>query len=146
MKSEFNGLNSYRQCEKVGGQVLTDVMGMVAHGPCNVRTQNYNVTALLWAIIFDQGPHQEEDRMQKKRTNMWAASLLAAALTIAWSNVAAAKPKPTEAGSMPKVGDMAPDFTLHYFDGKDLKSVSLSQYRGKKNVVLGFFIFAFTGG
>ncbi len=47
---------------------------------------------------------------------------------------------------MPKVGDMAPDFKLHYFDGNDLKEVSLSEYRGKKNVVLAFFVFAFTGG
>ena len=47
---------------------------------------------------------------------------------------------------MPKVGEMAPDFTLKYFDGNDLKEVSLSQYRGKKNVVVGFFVFAFTGG
>lgn len=48
--------------------------------------------------------------------------------------------------SMPKVGDMAPDFSLHYFDGTDLKAVKLSDYRGKKNVVLAFYIFAFTGG
>jgi peroxiredoxin len=48
--------------------------------------------------------------------------------------------------TMPKVGDMAPDFKLHYFDGNDLKDLSLSDYRGKKNVVLAFFIFAFTGG
>jgi AhpC/TSA family len=45
-----------------------------------------------------------------------------------------------------KVGDEAPDFKLKYFDGGDLKDVSLSQYRGKKNVVLAFYIFAFTGG
>ena len=45
-----------------------------------------------------------------------------------------------------KVGDTAPDFKLQYFDGKDLKDVSLSQYRGKKNVVLAFYVFAFTGG
>jgi hypothetical protein len=45
-----------------------------------------------------------------------------------------------------KVGDLAPDFKLQYFDGKDLKDVSLSQYRGQKNVVLAFYIFAFTGG
>jgi hypothetical protein len=45
-----------------------------------------------------------------------------------------------------KVGDIAPDFKLNYFDGNDLKEVSLSQYRGKKNVVLAFYIFAFTGG
>ena len=45
-----------------------------------------------------------------------------------------------------KVGDTAPDFKLQYFDGKDLKDVSLSEYRGKKNVVLAFYVFAFTGG
>ena len=45
-----------------------------------------------------------------------------------------------------KVGDQAPDFKLQYFDGNDLKDVSLSQYRGKKNVALAFYIFAFTGG
>jgi peroxiredoxin Q/BCP len=45
-----------------------------------------------------------------------------------------------------KVGDQAPDFKLQYFDGSDLKDVSLSQYRGKSNVVVAFYIFAFTGG
>ena len=45
-----------------------------------------------------------------------------------------------------KVGDMAPDFTLLAFDGKDLKKVWLRDYRGKKNVALAFFVFAFTGG
>ena len=45
-----------------------------------------------------------------------------------------------------KIGDQAPDFKLQYFDGNDLKDVTLSQYRGKKNVVLAFYIFAFTGG
>lgn len=45
-----------------------------------------------------------------------------------------------------KVGDAAPEFKLQYFDGTDLKNVSLSDYRGKKNVVLAFYIFAFTGG
>ena len=44
------------------------------------------------------------------------------------------------------VGDVAPDFTLKYFDGSQLKDVSLGQYRGKSNVVLAFYIFAFTGG
>jgi peroxiredoxin len=45
-----------------------------------------------------------------------------------------------------KVGDVAPDFKLQYFDGSDEKDVTLSQYRGKSNVVLAFYIFAFTGG
>jgi cytochrome oxidase Cu insertion factor (SCO1/SenC/PrrC family) len=45
-----------------------------------------------------------------------------------------------------KVGDAAPDFTLLAFNGKELKKVSLQGYRGKKNVALAFFVFAFTGG
>ena len=45
-----------------------------------------------------------------------------------------------------KVGDTAPDFTLLAFDGKELKKLSLQDYRGKKNVALAFFVFAFTGG
>lgn len=45
-----------------------------------------------------------------------------------------------------KVGDLAPDFKMQYFDGHDLKDVTLSEYRDKKNVVLAFYIFAFTGG
>jgi len=45
-----------------------------------------------------------------------------------------------------KVGDVAPDFTVRYFDGPELKDISLHQFRGKKNVVLAFFVFAFSGG
>jgi hypothetical protein len=45
-----------------------------------------------------------------------------------------------------KVGDTAPEFTLFAFDGKELKKVSLQDYRGKKSVALAFFVFAFTGG
>jgi AhpC/TSA family len=86
--------------------------------------------------------------MQKKLPNVLAASVLAGVLAIATANPAVAQSKVAEGGSMsmPKVGDVAPDFTLNYFDGNDLKHVSLSQYRGKKNVVVAFFVFAFTGG
>ena len=42
-----------------------------------------------------------------------------------------------------KVGDMAPDFKLRDTNGKD---VTLSEFRGKNNVVLAFFVLAFTGG
>jgi hypothetical protein len=45
-----------------------------------------------------------------------------------------------------KVGDTAPDFALLAFDGENLKKVSLADYRGKKNVALAFYVFAFTGG
>jgi cytochrome oxidase Cu insertion factor (SCO1/SenC/PrrC family) len=86
--------------------------------------------------------------MQKRLSSALAASLLAGALAIASATPAVGQAKRMENASMsiPKVGDMAPDFTLNYFDGNDLKAVSLSQYRGKKNVVVAFFIFAFTGG
>jgi peroxiredoxin len=42
-----------------------------------------------------------------------------------------------------KVGDEAPDFTL---PDNNNKPVKLSDFRGKKNVVLAFFPAAFTGG
>lgn len=53
---------------------------------------------------------------------------------------------PAPASLKLKVGDAAPDFKLQYFDGSGLKDVSLNQYRGKSNVVVAFYIFAFTGG
>jgi cytochrome oxidase Cu insertion factor (SCO1/SenC/PrrC family) len=45
-----------------------------------------------------------------------------------------------------KVGDMAPDFTLKTMASDGLKDVSLHDYKGKKSVVLAFYVFAFTGG
>ena len=41
------------------------------------------------------------------------------------------------------VGDKAPDFTLPDQNGKPVK---LSDFLGKKNVVLAFYVLAFTGG
>ena len=41
-----------------------------------------------------------------------------------------------------KVGDKAPDFTLPSTTGEE---ISLSQFRGKKPVVLFFYLFAFGG-
>jgi cytochrome oxidase Cu insertion factor (SCO1/SenC/PrrC family) len=42
-----------------------------------------------------------------------------------------------------KVGDRAPDFELTDTEGQKVK---LSDFRGKKNVVLAFYVLAFTGG
>ncbi len=81
--------------------------------------------------------------MRKKLSKLLIISLLGGMLSLAEAKPVAAQ---SAAKSMPKVGDMAPDFKLEYFDGKEDKEISLSQYRGKKNVVLAFYIFAFTGG
>jgi cytochrome oxidase Cu insertion factor (SCO1/SenC/PrrC family) len=81
--------------------------------------------------------------MQRTSLALLLAGLLLAVISTAAPTVAQTK---KEDSSMPKVGDMAPDFTLKHFDGNDLKDVKLSDYRGKKNVVLAFYIFAFTGG
>ena len=43
----------------------------------------------------------------------------------------------------PKVGDIAPDFTLYASDGNQYQ---LSQFRGQQAVVIAFFPKAFTGG
>ena len=81
--------------------------------------------------------------MKRMLSSLLAAALLAGAF--ATTTPAFAQNK-KESSSMPKVGEMAPDFSLKYFTGSDLKDVKLSDYRGKKNVVLAFYIFAFTGG
>jgi len=57
------------------------------------------------------------------------------ALALATSRVASAAPL--------NVGDKAPEFTLPDQKGA---SVKLSDFLGKKNVVLAFYVLAFTGG
>ena len=42
-----------------------------------------------------------------------------------------------------KIGDRAPDFSLPDQDGRVVK---LSDFKGRKNVVLAFYVLAFTGG
>ena len=87
------------------------------------------------------------DRRRMKRSLAVAlgiASLLAA-------GTAAAQPaqqtptaqQPAIAHTNLKVGDTAPDFTLPDNGGK---TVHLADYKGKKNVVLAFYVLAFTGG
>jgi peroxiredoxin len=48
-----------------------------------------------------------------------------------------------EFDSMPEVGDLAPDFELKSHLVKD-KKVKLSDFRGKKNVVIAFYPLAWT--
>lgn len=73
------------------------------------------------------------------------AAILGAVLMRQSHSVMAA-PTGSEPPMKLKVGDTAPDFTLMAFDGADLKKVSLHDFKGKKNVALAFYVFAFTGG
>ena len=70
-------------------------------------------------------------------------ALLFASATVAASGLLAQQQAPAPAEPKVKVGDIAPDFTLPDTNNKPVK---LSDFRGKKNVVLAFFVAAFTGG
>jgi len=95
-----------------------------------------------WRSILGGLPWGEYN-MQKRLSGLLVAGLLLSGVLAAAGPLSA---QPKEASSMPKVGDEAPDFTLKYFDGSNLKDVKLSDFRGKKNVVVAFYVFAFTGG
>lgn len=68
-------------------------------------------------------------------------SLALAVVLLAFATVAAAQ-QPAAMTHL-KVGDPAPDFTLNDHNNKPVK---LSDFKGKKSVVLAFYVLAFTGG
>ena len=59
------------------------------------------------------------------------------------NNTATGTQPPSAPQTQLKVGDVAPDFTLPDTDGHPVR---LSDFRGKKNVTLAFYVLAFTGG
>ena len=69
--------------------------------------------------------------------------LLLSLVAVAVLSVTALAQQPTPPKTNLKVGDPAPDFTLRATDGKTYK---LSDFKGKKNVVLAIYVLAFTGG
>jgi len=73
--------------------------------------------------------------------------VLAVALLLGMSPVLTLTPaqtqKPEVAKVSLKVGDVAPDFSLL---SDQWKTVKLSDYKGKKNVLLAIYVLAFTGG
>lgn len=74
--------------------------------------------------------------------------ILAAGLVLPWHAATRAENAPPNAPEAPPppgiaVGDTAPDFTLR---DQQANEVSLRSFRGKKSVVLAFYVFAFTGG
>ena len=73
---------------------------------------------------------------------MYVRSLTYVVLLAVFGVVALAQ-QPTPPKTHLKVGDPAPDFTLRATDGKSYK---LSDFKGKKNVVLAIYVLAFTGG
>ncbi len=122
---------------------LTDIMRMETFGGPDERRPCYSGRRLPVITYF-------------KRRNMKRRTFAVLLFAIAWSVLsltatAQAKPKTQQpvqlgpkdgAGLAPadltriKAGDAAPDFTLEEQDGKP---VSLSDYRGKKTVVLVFY-------
>lgn len=80
--------------------------------------------------------------MRKHATQAIAVLLLALPL-LSVNALGQKKGEQTQPEPKYKVGDVAPDFTLKDQNGKD---VSLHDFRGKKNVALAFYVFAFTGG
>jgi len=76
-----------------------------------------------------------------KRFVVGVAALLL--LVLAAGQFSAAAQEDAIAKTNLKVGDTAPDFTLL---SNQWKPVKLSDYRGKKNVILAFYVLAFTGG
>ena len=73
-------------------------------------------------------------------------AVLSVALALAMMPAVAQEQKKPPEPLVLKAGDMAPDFTLLNYDGQGVKPLSLKDFRGKKNVVVAFFVFAFTGG
>jgi peroxiredoxin len=73
---------------------------------------------------------------------MYIKSLMCLVLLAALSGVALAQQQPPVKTHL-KVGDPAPEFSLRATDGKQYK---LSDFKGKKNVVLAIYVLAFTGG
>jgi cytochrome oxidase Cu insertion factor (SCO1/SenC/PrrC family) len=77
----------------------------------------------------------------RRIVSLGSALMLALALLplAAWAQ----DQQPAIATTNLKVGDVAPDFTL---PSDQRTSVTLSSFRGKKNVILAFYVLAFTGG
>ncbi len=78
--------------------------------------------------------------MKNQRVNISVVSFVLVALALA--SIARAQ-EAQQLMTKVKVGDPAPDFTL---TDQNNKQVKLSDFKGQKNVVLAFYVLAFTGG
>ncbi len=78
--------------------------------------------------------------MKNQRVNISVVSFVLVALALA--SIARAQ-EAQQLMTKVKVGDPAPNFTL---PDQNNKQVKLSDFKGQKNVVLAFYVLAFTGG
>jgi cytochrome oxidase Cu insertion factor (SCO1/SenC/PrrC family) len=82
--------------------------------------------------------------MVKKIPGLFFLLAVLAIATVAQQPASASTPQqPAPPQTHLKVGQTAPDFTLTNTEGKEVK---LSDFKGKRNVVLAFYVLAFTGG
>ncbi|MBZ5535863.1 MAG: redoxin domain-containing protein [Acidobacteriia bacterium] len=80
-----------------------------------------------------------------KKTFLVLSLFVAVMLMATLALVAQSASPPVSTGEQPpKVGDAAPDFALP--SGAKLTPMKLSDMRGKKKVLLAFYVFDFTGG
>jgi cytochrome oxidase Cu insertion factor (SCO1/SenC/PrrC family) len=92
---------------------------------------------LIIVLLFHSLSCQRASQSNGNQTSANAANSSNAA------NASAGSQPPAAPVTHLKVGDAAPDFTLTNTEGQPVK---LSDFRGQKNVVLAFYVLAFTGG
>jgi AhpC/TSA family len=90
------------------------------------------------ASVLDSAAPKERNRMKRS-----AVFLILATLACGLAVRGHAQQQAAIAKTNLKVGEAAPDFTL--LDSQWQK-VRLSDYRGKKTVILAFYVLAFTSG
>jgi hypothetical protein len=85
----------------------------------------------------------ENQRSEGKESLMYTRFSISVVLLFVFAVLSMAQQPQTPPKTHLKVGDQAPDFSLRATDGKSYK---LSDFKGKKNVVLAIYVLAFTGG
>ena len=81
--------------------------------------------------------------MITRNSSLFLLLTLLAVTALAQQQATQTAPQPAPPQTHLKVGQQAPEFTLTDTEGKEVK---LSDFKGKKNVVLAFYVLAFTGG
>src|ERR1700719_1245743 len=102
------------------------------------RTPSKSIMLTCYCI-----PIEKEKRMKGIVTALAGVLLLLGLGGQMIAPVRAAAQEEAVAKTNLKVGDIAPDFSLL---SDKWEQVKLSDYRGKKNVILAFYVLAFTGG